>query len=106
MKNYASHGPDTSGVSKGFDNKLSSRDQRTQEAHAECRAAIEAYEEWVKADDSASETDDAPGTTAPRRRTSRPAWHSKTRHYAEVFDIEGLLEQFPIDQKFDAGDLS
>lgn len=106
MKNYATHGPDTTGAAKGFDNKLSSRDQRTREAHAECRAAIDAYDEWLTADDSAGEADDPIRTTAPRKRTSRPAWHSMTRRYAETFGIEGLLEQFPLDQEFDAGDLS
>jgi hypothetical protein len=106
MKNYATHGPDTSGAAKGFDNKLSSRDQRTREAHAECRAAIDAYDEWLTADDSTSEGDNAPRTTAPRRRISQPTWHSKTRRYAETFGIDGLLELLPLDQKLDAGDLS
>jgi hypothetical protein len=99
-------GTDTSGATKGFDNNFSSCNRRTQEAYPEYRAAIDADEQRLTAGDSTGEAHEATRTTAPRRKTSSSTWHSKTRHYAATFDSEGLLEQFPLDQKLNAGDLS
>lgn len=105
MKNYATRSPDASATANSFEKRLSSRDHRVLQAQAECRAAVDAYEEWLTTDDPISDEGELDLAVDPHWGTSRRTLPLVTRRHAETFGIEDLLVQLPLDQDFDAGDL-
>lgn len=106
MRNYATRSPDASATANSGDKRLSSRDYRMLQAQAECRAAVDAYEEWLTTDDPISDEGELDLAVDPRCGTSGRTLPLVTRRHAETFGIEDLLVQLPLDQDFDTGDLS
>lgn len=105
MRNHATRPPGASATANSVDKTLSSRDHRVLRAQAECRAAVDAYEEWLTTDGPISDEGELNLAVDPCCGTSRRTLPLVTRGHAETFGIADLLVQLPIDQDFDTGDL-
>ena len=105
MRNYASRSLDASATANSVDKRLSSRDYRMLQAQAECRAAVDAYEEWLTTDEPISDEGELDLAVDPRCSAARRALPLMTRRHAEILGFEDLLVQLPLDQDLDTGDL-
>lgn len=105
MRNYTTRLPGASATANSVDKRLSSRDHGVLRAQAECRAAVDAYEEWLTTDGPISDEGELDLAADPRCGTSRRTLPLVTRRHAETFGIEDLPVQLPLDQDLDTGDL-